>query len=206
MPFQQTVPRAPAHWYGKQHTALHRAATNTQQGPEPAKFTSQGHFFPPFTSRKEAWNTFPHYIFHWRQVSLMMQEKDTKARLISALPSTSASTVSQGKEKTETFSFQPLISSVLSAAATDTVLMQGFTFIIRMAAREVKNMHMWPIKKRQEVLLQHSWTAFYNSRATPWWEQTVSSWSLSLKPDFLIYPCATQAITANGSGLHLFCE
>lgn len=65
-----------AHWYGKQHTA----ATNTLQGPEPAKFTSSGHFFPPSTSRTETWNTFPHYIFHWRQVSLMMQETDMKGK------------------------------------------------------------------------------------------------------------------------------
>lgn len=64
MPFQQSVPRAPADWYGKQHTALHRAATNTHWGPEPAKFISLGLFSPPFTRRKETWNTFPHCIFH----------------------------------------------------------------------------------------------------------------------------------------------
>lgn len=202
-PFQQSVPRAPALWYGKQHTALHRAATNTQHGPEPAKFINLGHFFSSFPQQEGNLEHLSPLHLSCRQVSLMMQETDVKARVICALPSTSASTLSQRKEKTETIAFQLLISSVPFAAATDTVLMQGFTFIIWKAAREVKTMQMWPIKAIQEVLLQHSWMAFLNSRATPWWEQTVSSWSLSLNPDFLIYPCATQAITASSSGLHL---
>lgn len=64
---------------------------------------------------------------------------------------------SQRKEKPDFCFPAPDFLSLSSAAATDTVLMQGFTFIIWKAAREVKNMQMWPIKKRQEVLLQHSW-------------------------------------------------
>lgn len=111
------------------------------------------------------------------------------------LSSTSASTVSQKKEKTETFTFQLPISSPPSAAATDTVLMQGFTFIIWKAARQVKNMQMWHIKKRQEVC--------YN--IPEWPSSTAEPHHHGNKqcPDFLIYPCATQAITANNSGFHL---
>lgn len=108
----------------------------------------------------------------------------------------------KGRKK-QTFAFQLLISSLSSAAATDTVLMQGFTFIIWKAAREVKNMQMWPIKKRQEVLLQHFWWPSSTAEPHHHGNKQISSWSLSLKPDFLIYPGATQAITANNSGLHL---
>lgn len=87
------------------HTLVWKAAHSPAQschqhplGTRASKVHEFGAFFPPFTSRKETWNTFLHYIFHWRQGSLTMQETDTKARLISALPSTS---VSQRKEKTD---------------------------------------------------------------------------------------------------------
>lgn len=68
--------------------------------------TSKVHLFGAFFSsfHQQGGNsagTFPHYIFHCRQVSLVMQETDMMARLISALPSTSASTVSQRKGKTD---------------------------------------------------------------------------------------------------------
>lgn len=183
------------------HTLVWKAAHSPAQschqhplGTRASKVHEFGVFFPPFTSRKETWNIFPYYIFHWRQGSLMMQETDTKARLCSSL---NFCISEEGKNRL-------LLSSswfpLSSAAATDTVLMQGFTFIIWKAAREVKNMQMWPIKKRQEVLLQHFWWPSSTAEPHHHGNKQISSWSLSLKPDFLIYPWATQA---NNSGLHL---
>lgn len=157
----------------------------TRLPPTPTRDQSQqsswvwGFFFPLSTRRKETCNTFPHYIFHWRQISLMMQRQIWRQNF--ALPSTSAPTVPQRKEKTDIFAFQLLISSPPSAD-TDTVLMQGFTFIIWNAARQVKNMQMWPIKKDKRFVTTFL-NGILNSRATPSWEQTVSSWSLFLKPD-----------------------
>lgn len=88
----------------------------------------------------------------------------------------------RGRKKQEIFAFQLLISSPPSAAATDTVLMQGFTFTIWKAARQVQNMQTWHIKKRQEVC--YNIPEWPSSTAEPQtWEQTVSSWSLFLKPD-----------------------
>lgn len=129
--------------------AAHSPAQSCHQHPSGTRASEVlefGNFFSSFHQQGgNSAGTFPQHIFHYRQVSLVMQETDMKARLIPALPSTSASTVSQRKEKTETFAFRLLISSLPSAAATDTVLMQGFTFIIWKAAREVKNTQMWPI-------------------------------------------------------------
>lgn len=174
----------------------------TELPPTPTGDQSQqssgvwGFFFPPFTSRKETWNTFLHYIFHWRQGKPHDAGDIYKSKTL-LFPQL---LYLRGRKR-QIFAFQLLISSLSSAAATDTL--QGFTFIIWKAAREVKNMQMWPIKKRQEVLLQHSW--WHSSTAEPHHHgnKQISSWSLSLKPDFLIYPCATQAITANNSALHL---
>lgn len=168
--------------------AAHSPAHSCHQHPlgtRASKVHEFGAFFPSSTRRKETCNPFPHYIFHWRQISLMMQKTDMKARLISALPSTSAPTVPQRKEKTETFAFQLLISSPPSAD-TDTVLMQGFTFIIWKAARQVKNMQMWPIKKDKRFVTTFLNGILQQQSHTTSWEQTVSSWSLFLKPDLLM--------------------
>lgn len=84
--------------------AAHSPAQNCHQHPSGTR-ASKVHEFGAFffsSFHQQGGNpagTFPHYIFHWRQVSLVMQETDMKARLISALPSTLGSTVSQRKEK-----------------------------------------------------------------------------------------------------------
>lgn len=116
--------------------------------------------------------TFPHYIFHWRQVSLVMQETDMKARLISALPSTLGSTVSQRKEKRDFCFPTPDFPSPFCCSHWHCANPRIHIHHLKRQLKKSRTCKCGPFKKTgQEVLLEHSWMAFFNSRATPSWEQ-----------------------------------
>lgn len=108
--------------------AAHSPAQCCHQHPSGTR-ASKVHEFGAFSSsfHQQGGNsagTFPHYIFHCRQVSLVMQETDMTAKtyLCSSLNFCIHCISEEGKNRL-------LPSSLPSAAATDTVLMQGFTFI-----------------------------------------------------------------------------
>lgn len=116
-----------------------------------------GFFFPLSTRRKETCNTFPHYIFRWRQISLMMQRQIWRQDF--ALPSTSAPTVPQRKEKTETFLLSsswfplPLLLTLTLCWCKDSHSSS------EMQLDKSRTCRCGPLKKTRG-LLQHSWMAF----------------------------------------------